>query len=702
MKSWRAVYGLVAALVGAATDAEACGRIGVLAVYEAAAEQAAWDRIADRLGGGCTAGGAVEFRVMSRAAIDDAVTSRTVVAAITDAAHLGLLARRNGVGPPLVSVIDDAAGLPLKASGGAIVVRGDDSRGLAALGRGRIVAADRVSLIGFQAQLLTMRTHAPPGPSVERFLFTGGEHGEALAAVLGGTADVAFVPAGTVERLVTAGVLAPGIFRVVAPLDRRGYPYATSTPLYPSRALGAVAGADDAALRALVAMLLRMPHAPTGTTGAAFGFTLPENVEAARSVARALREPPYDSEPEVGFQQIWHDHAPIIVAGSVLFAALLFLLTTLTRIAVRLRAERGRVARGRRQLEELLATLPDLVWMKDPEGRYLFCNRVFGRFFGVDADSLIGRRDDAILDATTAVNARADDAASAARHGPITFEETVINRSDSKRYLLLTTKIAVRDDDGLIGVLGVARDITGVRETESRLRVRIEEQHCLNLVLAATENLETPIDEMLGAVAITLSAVFLFGDDSCAAVEWQGRIHATVDVAKWRSILRVPFHVEGLGDGWVAAGYLVARPDRDSGTFLNEEQDLLVAVAQRLASVLARRREAEAGRRSAELLRESEARFRSLIENIKLPVLLSTDDRFVEVNPAAIALLGYSSADAIVGRTTIQISPAVLSDGRLAAETAPAIMAIPEGGTAHQFEWEHLRADGSRLEQIPT
>ncbi|MEA5501771.1 PAS domain S-box protein [Halotia wernerae UHCC 0503] len=693
----RIIITVVATLAAVPAQSNACVRVGILPVFHGAIEQRFWDGLAAKLDGNCTAGSRIEFTVMSRAALDEAVTGRTIDAVITDPAHRGFLARRNGVGSPLVSVIDDADGRPLRAVGGAIIARRDDTRTLSGLGDARIAAVDRVSLVGFQAQLLALRSATGARIELDRVVFTGGTQADAIVRVLRGEADLAFVPAGTVERLAALGDPASSMVKVVGPLERRGYPYATSTPLYPTRALAAIAGSDEGALRQLVSALLAMPHAGAAgvSVGGVFGFALPDDDDSARRVGRALAEPPYDSEPQIRFIDIWRDHSAIVIAIAFAFAAILGLLVLASRIAIRLRSERERGARGRRQLEELLATLPDLVWMKDPSGEYLFCNRVFASFFGVEAEALIGRRDEMILDTVTAASVRADDAAVTAQFSPRTYEETIVNLSDGKQYLLHTTKSAVRDASGLLGVLGVARDITEIRATEIQLHQRIREQRCLNAIFAATEDPDLPIDIMLNSVAEILPSGLLHEEGAQAYVEWQGRRHSEFDTGEWRSILRSDFEVAELGDGWVAIGSTAYLPERDEGAYIHEERELLDAVARRLASVLSRRRDTEIGRRSADLLRESEARFRSLIENIKLPVLLSTDFRFVEANPAAVAFLGYARSDSIIGRSPLDLSPKVLSDGRISADVAPSISAIPEGGQAHQFEWEHLRADGS-------
>ena len=54
------------------------------------------------------------------------------------------------------------------------------------------------------------------------------------------------------------------------------------------------------------------------------------------------------------------------------------------------------------QLRTLVDTLPDLVWLKDPEGVYLSCNRRFESFFGASEQEIVGKTDHDFLPADVA------------------------------------------------------------------------------------------------------------------------------------------------------------------------------------------------------------------------------------------------------------------------------------------------------------
>jgi len=123
------------------------------------------------------------------------------------------------------------------------------------------------------------------------------------------------------------------------------------------------------------------------------------------------------------------------------------------------------------RLRVLIDTIPDLVWLKDPEGVYLFCNLVFERLYGARQADIVGKTDYDFVDAQLADAFRAHDRKAIEAGHPSSNEEWVTFAEDGYRALLETIKTPVRGPDGqLIGVLGISRDITALRETQEKLR----------------------------------------------------------------------------------------------------------------------------------------------------------------------------------------------------------------------------------------
>ncbi|MBU0499401.1 MAG: PAS domain S-box protein [Gammaproteobacteria bacterium] len=119
----------------------------------------------------------------------------------------------------------------------------------------------------------------------------------------------------------------------------------------------------------------------------------------------------------------------------------------------------------------LIDTLPDLVWLKDPQGVFLACNRRMERLYGAREAEILGKTDHDFVDKALADFFRAKDLAAIAAGGPSINEEEVSYADDGHKELLETIKTPMFDTAGrLVGVLGIARDITERRRTEEQLR----------------------------------------------------------------------------------------------------------------------------------------------------------------------------------------------------------------------------------------
>ena len=145
-------------------------------------------------------------------------------------------------------------------------------------------------------------------------------------------------------------------------------------------------------------------------------------------------------------------------------------------------------------LRAVINTIPDLIWLKDTEGRYLTCNPRFEAFLGVKESEIIGKTAYDFLPSTVADGARERDHAAIAAGGPKETEEEVVFASDGHRETLLAIRTPYfSNDNRLIGVLGIAHNITHLKAAEETLRARNKELERFN---RATVGRELDIIEM--------------------------------------------------------------------------------------------------------------------------------------------------------------------------------------------------------------
>ena len=127
-------------------------------------------------------------------------------------------------------------------------------------------------------------------------------------------------------------------------------------------------------------------------------------------------------------------------------AALLGIL--LTRRLTRLAEAQRDLARERKRLRTVLDTIPDLVWLKDADGKYVACNPAFERFVGRRESELVGEDDFAIFDRQLAESFREHDAAAVQAGRPTMNAERVTYRADGTVHDLETIKTPTPDEHG--------------------------------------------------------------------------------------------------------------------------------------------------------------------------------------------------------------------------------------------------------------
>ncbi len=148
-------------------------------------------------------------------------------------------------------------------------------------------------------------------------------------------------------------------------------------------------------------------------------------------------------------------------------------LLTIAMDVSELKAAEVQLENERTRLRTLVQTIPDLIWLKDPDGIYLGCNPQFERYFGAHEADIIGHTDYDFVDSEFADFVRQKDREAVTAGKPCVNEEWITYPDNGERALLETIKMPMSDDSGkLIGVMGIARDITERKRAEEELRFK--------------------------------------------------------------------------------------------------------------------------------------------------------------------------------------------------------------------------------------
>jgi PAS domain S-box-containing protein len=137
------------------------------------------------------------------------------------------------------------------------------------------------------------------------------------------------------------------------------------------------------------------------------------------------------------------------------------------------------------RMQALMTTLTEPVWLKDANGVFLSCNFAFEQLYGASQADIAGKTDYDFISREKADLLRKHDLAAIAAGGPTVNEEPLTFAVGGRQGLFETTKTPMFAPDGtLIGVLGIAHDITdrkqaamaeALRASEEKFRVLLDQ-----------------------------------------------------------------------------------------------------------------------------------------------------------------------------------------------------------------------------------
>jgi PAS domain S-box-containing protein len=355
----------------------------------------------------------------------------------------------------------------------------------------------------------------------------------------------------------------------------------------------------------------------------------------------------------------------------------------------------------------------------DPSGAYLEQNAAHEALLGYSAEELRGR--------TPAVHfgeAMFREIAEELSRGGRCRREVTSRTKDGRTIEIELSAFAVRNAAGEpLCYVGIKRDVTERKRSAAELARRLAQLQvvygmtdAVGRAGAVEEIYEEALNGLQQAVRTNRASVLLFDDDGVMRFKaWRGLSdayrRAVEGHSPWSRDTRDPqpivvadvgsapelagllpaIRAEGIG----AMGFIPLVYDgRLLGKFMiyfegphevaPDELLLAQTIAGQIAFAIARRL-------SAEALRESEDRYRRLVEVCPVAVAVHSDGRFDFVNPAAARLVGAERAEELVGRAMLDFVHA--DDHDLVRER---MRQLREGaGQVPPVEERFVRLDGS-------
>jgi len=190
----------------------------------------------------------------------------------------------------------------------------------------------------------------------------------------------------------------------------------------------------------------------------------------------------------------------------------------------RIRAEEA-LAGERTLLRTLIDHQPDLVFVKDTQGRVTLCNATAAQYLGVPESAMLGK---SVFDVNPPELARAyheDDLRVLKHHEVIHNREELIRRHDGQERWHLTTKVPLRNSAGQVsGLIVICHDIHERKRAEETLRAS-EAQYRLLADNAEDFVLLNHVDGRRLYVSPSFYRVTGWTPDEFEAPDWRTRIH---------------------------------------------------------------------------------------------------------------------------------------------------------------------------------
>ena len=457
------------------THVEQPARIGILAFRSKADTLARWQPLIDHLNAEIPG---VHFTAyaLTNPEMNAAVAGAEIDFVFAQPSHYVMLTHTHSLSSPLATLVNMDGQVAVSVFGGVIFTRSDNAtlNSLRDIRGKRVAVPDRNGLGGYQMQALELLQIGLEGGRDYELLVTGQPQDRVIEAVLTGAADAGFVRSGLLESMSAAGTLDSGRLKLIDPRTHPGFPFVTSTALYPEWPFAAMPHVDRDLARQVASVLLSLPHGgDIARRMQISGFTIPGDYRSIDHLLYELRQPPFDQVPAFTLREVWQRWQSVWLGLIALIATLLLLavfrLSTRNRELLmaqhKLQASSEEIAR----LGQAVEQSPESIVITDLEGHILYVNRAFQRSTGYSAPEVLGHNPRLLKSTRTAPDIYREMWASLTA-GQVWQGELINRRRDGSEFIESAIISPITDAGGkAFGYLAVKQDITERKHNEARI-----------------------------------------------------------------------------------------------------------------------------------------------------------------------------------------------------------------------------------------
>ncbi len=295
-------------------------------------------------------------------------------------------------------------------------------------------------------------------------------------------------------------------------------------------------------------------------------------------------------------------------------------------------------------MQTILEHAPDYVYFKDRDRKFVQASNSFTELFNLDLSEIIGKRDEDLFPPEIAEETASDDRRVIETGTPLIDKEEGGESIGGEAHYVLTSKLPWYDKDGdIIGLFGVSREITDRRRAEDVLRYQA------TLLSNVTDSvIETDLDFVIQSWNGAAEALYGWSAEEAIGKSMVELVPARYPVEQPEAVL-AEFQSKGF---W--RGEVIQKRKDGSDVWADASVTTVRDEADNPICVLAINRDITAHRLAEVKLRESEANYREMVENIN-DVIYTIDMEGVVtyVSPAIEPFLGLPP-EKLIGRPFVQ------------------------------------------------
>jgi len=240
------------------------------------------------------------------------------------------------------------------AFGGVIFCKADrqDIQDLGDLKRKRFMAVEETSLGGWQAAWREFKAAGiDPYRDFNKLEF-GNTHDAVVYAVRDGKVDAGTVRTDSLERMREAGLIDMSTFRILNQQNKKDFPFALSTQLYPEWPFAKLKEtSNELAQEVLIALLQLRPEDPAAKAAQINGWTIPLDYQPVHDLMKELGLRPYRDYGKITLSRVMRQYRPWVVLSALVLLSSILAAGYVIRLNRRLSTAQLKLRKARESLE---------------------------------------------------------------------------------------------------------------------------------------------------------------------------------------------------------------------------------------------------------------------------------------------------------------------------------------------------------------